>query len=653
MNFDGFHFAEPVWLSLALLAPLLMAALFHHAARQRRRQLARLASPHFLNELTRSHSSGRRRLKEILLLGAAAFAGLALARPQWGAVQTANAWVGEDMVFVMDCSLSMTTTDVSPSRMERAKFAVLDFVRRQSHGRVGLVAFAGTAFIQCPLTFDAGAFEESLLALDEKTIPVPGTDIGRALTEASQALDKNSKRKLMVLVTDGEDLEKSGVAVAKNLATNGVVIFTIGVGTATGKEIQTVSPSGQKDFLREPGGQIVHSRLDETTLREIAAATGGSYFPLGPLGDGLSKIRSSIHTLELASENQQARQNGVDRFYLPLGLVLLLLTAEPLIGTRRPLRRAAETQPAPTLKVVVLPLALLLALVPNSRADTETNGPATALEYYNAGAQLLAAKKFDEADSMFEMALKGQDDRVLPPALYNQGQARFYSGLDKLKRGPDAQRLANQGAAATAAGQQAIQKGQDALANGQISAMMMAYIQGRGARHDLREAQKAVSAAMETYGKTLDQWLHAAGDFESAAELNPSDTNATRNAQIVRQAIARLVDSLHQMQAMNGGMGRQREDLGKLLNKLKGQIPAPDAPPGQAGDDDDDDPGVKPDSLAGKQEGPNRDGQQLQIPLSPDQAGQILNGLSLDGTRRLDMSDKEGKPAPDRKGRNW
>jgi Ca-activated chloride channel family protein len=335
MNLAGFHFAEPRWLWLAGLAPVLLAWLFRHAARQRRRQLAQLASPHFIGELTVSHSPARRRLKEVLLLLAFGLAGLALARPQWGAVESANAWLGEDVVFVMDCSLSMATTDVAPSRMQRAKFAVLDFVRRQSHGRVGLVAFAGSAFIQCPLTFDTDAFEETLLALDEKTMPIPGTDIGRALNEAYHAMDKKSRHKMVVLVTDGEDLEKSGVAAAKKLAANGVVVFTVGVGTPAGKEIQTLNAAGQMELVRDNQGEIVRSQLDEATLRDIAQATGGSYFPLGQLGDGLVKVHSAMHALDTASGLRQSYKNGVDRYYWPLVLVLALLVAESLLGTRR------------------------------------------------------------------------------------------------------------------------------------------------------------------------------------------------------------------------------------------------------------------------------------------------------------------------------
>ncbi len=335
MNFADFHFAEPRWLWLAAVAPVMLAWLHGRAAQKRREQLAQMASPQFVGQLTASHSPARRRGKEMLLLLGLIFAGLALARPQWGSVENGNAFVGEDIVFVLDCSLSMTTSDVLPNRMQRAKFALLDFVKRESHGRVGLVAFAGSAFLQCPLTFDAGAFEETLMSLDEKAIPIPGTDIGRALNEANRAMDKNARRKMVVLVTDGEDLEKSGIVAAKRLATNGVVVFTIGVGTPAGKEIQTLNAAGQMELLHDAKGELVRSQLDEKTLQEIAQATGGSYFPLGRLGDGLLQVKSAMHALDAASSARQSAKRGMDRFYVPLAVFVLLLAAEPLIGTRK------------------------------------------------------------------------------------------------------------------------------------------------------------------------------------------------------------------------------------------------------------------------------------------------------------------------------
>jgi Ca-activated chloride channel family protein len=171
--------------------------------------------------------------------------------------------------------------------------------------------------------------------VDDKTIPIPGTDIGRALREASHAMEKGSRHKLIVLVTDGEDLEKDGVKEAKELATNGVVVFTIGVGTPAGKEIRTVNAAGNPELVRDAQGGIVRSRLDETTLREIAEATGGSYFPMGTIGEGLSRIRPAIHRLELAGARQKARKNGVDRYHWFIAAMLGLLVAESLVGTRR------------------------------------------------------------------------------------------------------------------------------------------------------------------------------------------------------------------------------------------------------------------------------------------------------------------------------
>jgi Ca-activated chloride channel family protein len=335
MNFAHPHFEEPGWLWLAVIAPILLMLLNRFAAKKRKQQLGTIASPRFVAELTESHSAMRRRFKNFLLMLAVAFIGIALARPQWGEQQNANRWLGEDVVFALDCSESMLATDVLPSRLQRAKFGILNFVRAYGRGRVGLVAFAGRAFLQCPLTLDYDAFSETLEAMDEKTIPTPGTDIGRALTEAYRAMDKASRRKLIVLVTDGEDLESGGVKVAQQLATNGVTIFTIGVGSPAGSEIQIRNASGQIELLRDNKGEVVRSRLDEATLKAIAQATGGIYSRLGPLGEGLANVRSAVEIMNSASGKGQVRARGVDRFHLAIAAALGLMIVESLIGTRR------------------------------------------------------------------------------------------------------------------------------------------------------------------------------------------------------------------------------------------------------------------------------------------------------------------------------
>jgi Ca-activated chloride channel family protein len=338
------HFAEPRWLLLAFLGPLLLLALQVYSSIARKRQLAQIASPTFLQQLTESHSPLRRGFKNLLLILALGGIGVALARPQWGEQRIKEQHLGEDVVFILDCSRSMLATDISPSRIGRARQAVLDYIHNPGVGRVGLVAFAGTAFLQCPLTFDYNAFEEALLAVDDKTIPILGTDIGIALEEGMLALDKNNPRKILVLITDGEDLEKGGVAEAQQLAKKGVVVFTLGVGTPAGEQIQIRNERGQVELLRDEKGEVVRSHLDETTLRTIAETTHGSYYPLGLLGEGLVKVRLAIQNLSTRAGSVPGYRLGVDRFHWFIAAAILLLVAESLIGTRRRFRLSSAAR---------------------------------------------------------------------------------------------------------------------------------------------------------------------------------------------------------------------------------------------------------------------------------------------------------------------
>ncbi len=188
---------------------------------------------------------------------------------------------------------------------------------------------------------------------------------------------------------------------------------------------------------------------------------------------------------------------------------------------------------------------------------------------------------------------------------------------------------------------------------------MLESLEGRDARRDLRSAEKAVKAAMDIYGKTLIRWQRSADDFKGAAEMNPADTNAAYNAALVEKDIAKLIDTIRMMQQMAAMMAGEKQQLDKILGKLKGQIPAPNAPPGGKGDDEDEGEGngkgdIKPESLSGKEENAGRDGTEIQVQLSPDQAGQMLDALPVDGSRRLPIGgDQQGQPPGDKKGRNW
>ena len=345
MNLGQPHFAEPAWLWLALIGPLVAWGLFRFAARQRQQQLASFAAAELLPGLLRSHSPARRAVKHALVVLAVMLMAMALARPQWGQQAEAGRTLGEDIVFILDASKSMLAPDVQPSRLQRAKYAILDFVERHGRGRIGLVAFSGQAFLQCPLTSDYDAFRDALAAVDERTIPVGGTDIGRALDEAAKAMERTSRRKVMVLLTDGEDLEAGGVAKAKALAADKVVVFTLGVGTPAGATIQYIDERGVPSVVRDSKGEPVRSRLDEKTLREIAVATRGAYEPLGALGEGMTRVRQAVETSASLTNLVPARKLGVDRFGWFLAPALALLVIESLLGTRR--RPATTSQPVP------------------------------------------------------------------------------------------------------------------------------------------------------------------------------------------------------------------------------------------------------------------------------------------------------------------
>lgn len=352
MNLGQPHFAEPAWLWLALIGPLVAWGLFRFAARQRQRQLASFAAAELLPGLLRSHSPARRAVKHALVVLAVMLMAMALARPQWGQQAETGRTLGEDIVFILDASKSMLAPDVQPSRLQRAKYAILDFVERHGRGRIGLVAFSGQAFLQCPLTSDYDAFREALMSVDERTIVVPGTDIGAALREGASAMEKTSRRKVLVLITDGEDLNDgldysrgAGVSRAKALAEDRVVVFTLGVGTPAGATIQYIDERGVPSVVRDSKGDPVRSRLDEKTLREIAVATRGAYEPLGALGEGMTRVRQAVETSASLTNLVPARKLGVDRFGWFLAPALALLVIESLLGTRR--RPATTSQPVP------------------------------------------------------------------------------------------------------------------------------------------------------------------------------------------------------------------------------------------------------------------------------------------------------------------
>jgi len=332
MDAADFHFEKPWALALAALTGVILFIALCWAERRRRRGLAGFAAAHLLARLTSGYSAVRRRSKDVALSLAFALLLACFAGPRWGVELTSQKGATEDVVFALDVSKSMLVSDMSPTRLARAKASIANFVRRKGTGNVGLVAFAGQAFLQCPLTRDYDAFFRTLEETDTGSIQVAGTDIGRALEEAELAFYPNRNRKLLIILTDGEDLEAGGVEMARKLKRNGLVVHTVGVGTPSGGPIRVISSIGSLETMKDAKGDEVMSRLDEKTLTEIADASGGRFIRLGQAGEGMEALRLAI---EAGTDERNAGRRGIPREEWFIGAALLLLILESLTSTRR------------------------------------------------------------------------------------------------------------------------------------------------------------------------------------------------------------------------------------------------------------------------------------------------------------------------------
>lgn len=274
-------FGAPVWF-WALLAIPLLSLLFVRAERRAVLRLREFVSPRLLPQLSTTVNRMRRTVRFGFVMLGLAFAIIALARPQWGYIYEDVKRKGLDLLFAVDTSRSMLSNDVQPNRLERVKLAAQDLINQLQGDRVGLIAFAGRAFLQAPLTIDYEAAVESINDLDTKTIPEGGTNISEAINLAIKTFGKSAAgNRALIIFTDGEELSGDATKVAKSVAEAGLKIFTIGVGTPQGSLIPITTDDGQTAFVKDSAGQVVKSKLDEKRLDEIAKATGGFYLHLG------------------------------------------------------------------------------------------------------------------------------------------------------------------------------------------------------------------------------------------------------------------------------------------------------------------------------------------------------------------------------------
>jgi Ca-activated chloride channel family protein len=335
------QFAAPDAFYGLLLLPLLLGFLLW-TARRRARAVERLGEPGLIGRLSLGVSRSRDRWKASLVLAAVFFLVLAIARPQWGQGTDEVSARGVDVFLVLDTSFSMDATDVAPSRMERARYIASALIEKLRGNRVGLIVFSGTAFVQCPLTLDYGAAKIFLDTVGTGVVPEPGTDILQALEAASRGfVARDSKYKVVVLLTDGEETEGSAVGVAQKARGEGIVIHTVGIGTPGGEPIPMRNENGEvTDYIRDDSGQPVLSRLAEDTLSKIAFETGGEYFRISERDQEIEEIAGLISGMEDEELESQLFRRYQERYYWPLGFALSFLLAEALVPREKKARKA-------------------------------------------------------------------------------------------------------------------------------------------------------------------------------------------------------------------------------------------------------------------------------------------------------------------------
>jgi Ca-activated chloride channel family protein len=323
---------DPTSLFALALLPALVA-FFVWARRRRREALAAFVGTELWPAVAPDVNPRRRTLRAGALVAATLALVVGLAGPMWGFRWQEVHREGVDLVVALDTSRSMLATDVKPNRLARAKLAVQDLLAQIGGDRVGLVAFAGSAFVQCPLTLDHGAFTQSLEAIDVGIIPRGGTSLTAAIDAGLEAFEgREGKHQALVLITDGEDHEGKVQEAAKRAADRGVKVYTVGIGTTEGELI----PAEAGAWLKDRSGQVVKSRLDEETLKQIAVDTGGVYLRAAGVDLGLASLyRDYIGTMEKRELGSTLERRFEHRFQIPLAVAAVLLLVEPLLGERR------------------------------------------------------------------------------------------------------------------------------------------------------------------------------------------------------------------------------------------------------------------------------------------------------------------------------
>jgi Ca-activated chloride channel family protein len=332
---EMFRFANPGYLSALVIIPVLIIIFFIYK-RKRKKALRQFGNPDILQSLMPNASKSRPGWKFTIVLVALALLITGIARPQFGAKLQKVKRKGIELIIALDVSNSMLAEDIQPNRLERAKRAISLLTERLSNDKIGLIVFAGDAYVQMPITTDYTSAKLFLSSINTSMVPRQGTAIGSAIDLAMQSFTPESESsKAIVVITDGENHEDNAEDLAEEAADNDIVVHTIGMGLPKGGPIPVTKPNGQKDYKRDKNGEVVVTKLNEEMLQKIAAAGGGEYVRANNTEVGINAIYDEINKMEKTELESRVYSEYNDQFFYFIAAALLLLLVEVLLLERK------------------------------------------------------------------------------------------------------------------------------------------------------------------------------------------------------------------------------------------------------------------------------------------------------------------------------
>lgn len=439
--------------------------------------------------------------KLVLIFLAFAFAFLSLARPQWGRSDQEFIEKGVDVMLVIDTSKSLLARDIKPSRFERIKLAIVDLIEKAPGNRFGIVVFAGNAFIQTPLTSDPGALKSTINALQIDMLPSAGSDLSIALKEAAKGFDNdNDQYKAVVIFSDGEDHGNDTLTTARALQRQKIKIFSVGAATSEGEIIPIKSDSGKSDYHRDPQGNVVMTRLNESVLQSVAEAAEGFYVNLQDINaidkvfdEGIMQMPQS--DLSVKTFNQLNEQ-----FQWPLGIAMFLLVIEFLLPQHRSQSKRFRSR---TNTMAQVPLIFLTTVI------MTCNVAQAAPSRFNAAAEAMKTGDYQTAKSLYQELIEKYP---------NDARLRFNLATAEYKLGnfSDAERL-----------YEPLLKNEDLRIQQQTFYGLgnIKYLQGKN--------EQELTPKKELWKNSLKM-------LEAATKLNPSDPNASTNKNFIENELRKL-----------------------------------------------------------------------------------------------------------------